>query len=115
RPALLLTPRRYASLGGAYRLCSLSGAGSPVVPRSLAGNAVGMPRTPQVPYLAIADALRARLDGGEWLPGEQVPSACQIADAYRTARTTAAKAVRVLAAEGRVSVVPNWGTFVAER
>ncbi len=79
------------------------------------GSAVGMPRQRQVPYLAIADALRARLDSGEWLPGEQFPSTSQIADEYRTTRTTAAKAVRVLAAEGRVTVVPNWGTFVAER
>jgi DNA-binding GntR family transcriptional regulator len=29
-------------------------------------------------------------------------------------RTTAAHAVRVLADEGRVTVVRNWGTFVAE-
>ncbi len=73
-----------------------------------------MPRQPQVPYLAIADALRARLDAGEWLPGEQFPSTSQIAAEYRTTRTTAAKAVRVLAGEGRVTVVRNWGTFVAE-
>jgi DNA-binding GntR family transcriptional regulator len=73
-----------------------------------------MPRQPQVPYLAIADALRARLDAGEWLPGEQFPSTSQIAAEYSTTRTTAAKAVRVLAGEGRVTVVRNWGTFVAE-
>jgi DNA-binding GntR family transcriptional regulator len=73
-----------------------------------------VPRTPQVPYLAIADALRARLDSGEWLPGEQLPSTSQIAGEYRTSRTTAAKAVRVLADEGRVTVVRNWGTFAAE-
>jgi len=27
---------------------------------------------------------------------------------------TAAKAIRTLVAEGRVTVVPSWGTFVAE-
>lgn len=74
-----------------------------------------MPRTPDVPYLAIADALRARLDAGEWLPGEQIPSTSQLAAEYSTSRTTAARAVRVLAGEGRVTVVRNWGAFVAER
>lgn len=74
-----------------------------------------MPRQPRIPYLAIADALRERLDSGEWLPGEQFPSTAQIAAEYSTTRTTAAKAVRVLADEGRVNVVPHWGTFVAER
>jgi DNA-binding GntR family transcriptional regulator len=74
-----------------------------------------VPRTPQVPYRAIADALRARLDAGEWLPGEQLPSASQLGEQYGTSRTTAARAVRVLADEGRVTVVRNWGAFVAER
>jgi GntR family transcriptional regulator len=74
-----------------------------------------VPRTPQVPYRAIADALRERLDAGEWLPGEQLPSASQIGAQYGVSRTTAARAVRVLADEGRVTVVRNWGAFVAER
>lgn len=67
-----------------------------------------------MPYLAIAAALRDRLDSGEWLPGEQLPSAAALAEQYATSRTTAARAVRVLADEGRVTVVRNWGTFVAE-
>jgi DNA-binding GntR family transcriptional regulator len=74
-----------------------------------------VPRTPQVPYLAIADALRARLDAGEWLPGEQIPSTAELAAEYGASRTTAARAVQVLAGEGRVTVVRNWGAFVAER
>jgi DNA-binding GntR family transcriptional regulator len=74
-----------------------------------------VPRKPQVPYLAVADALRERLDAGEWLPGEQMPSATELAAHYGVSRTTAARAVRVLADEGRVTVVRNWGAFVAER
>jgi GntR family transcriptional regulator len=74
-----------------------------------------VPRTPQVPYQAIADALRARLDAGEWLPGEQLPSASQLGTQYNVSRTTAARGVRVLADEGRVTVVRNWGAFVAEK
>jgi DNA-binding GntR family transcriptional regulator len=74
-----------------------------------------MPRSPQVPYAAVAGALRARLDEGEWLPGEQLPPARVLAEEYGVSRTTAARAVRVLAEEGRVTVVRNWGAFVAER
>jgi GntR family histidine utilization transcriptional repressor len=55
------------------------------------------------------------LDAGEWLPGEQIPSTTALAAEYGTSRTTAARAVRVLADEGRVTVVRNWGAFVAER
>jgi DNA-binding GntR family transcriptional regulator len=55
------------------------------------------------------------LDAGEWLPGEQLPSASQLAEQYGVSRTTAARAVRVLADEGRVTVVRNWGAFVAEK
>lgn len=72
-----------------------------------------VPRPQRFPYLALADALRERLDQGEWLPGEQLPSAEQLAEQYGVSATTAAKAVRVLADEGRVTVVRRWGAFVA--
>ena len=73
-----------------------------------------MPRTPEVPWQRVRDALRVRLDEGEWLPGEQIPSASRLAEEYGVSRTTAARAVRALADEGRVTVVQNWGAFVAE-
>jgi GntR family transcriptional regulator len=74
-----------------------------------------MPRTPEIPYLAIVAALRERLDAGEWLPGEQMPSTTVLAAEYDVSRTTAARALRVLADEGRVTIVRNWGTFVTEQ
>jgi GntR family transcriptional regulator len=72
-----------------------------------------MARSAQVPHAAIAAALRARLDEGEWRPGEQLPSARAIAREYGVSATTAARAVRTLADEGRVVIVANWGVFVA--
>jgi DNA-binding GntR family transcriptional regulator len=74
----------------------------------------GVPRRPEIPYLVVAASLRERLDAGEWLPGEQMPSATELAAEYGISRTTAARAVRVLAEESRVTVVRNWGAFVAE-
>jgi DNA-binding GntR family transcriptional regulator len=73
-----------------------------------------MPRSPRPPYLAVAALLRERLDAGDWLPGEQLPSVNALASEYKVSRSTAARAVRVLADEGRVSVVHGWGAFVAE-
>jgi DNA-binding GntR family transcriptional regulator len=79
------------------------------------GDDVAVPRPARFPYLVLADVLRERLDHGEWLPGEQLPSAETLAEQYSVSPTTAAKAVRVLAEEGRVNVVRRWGAFVAER
>ena len=73
-----------------------------------------MSRKPEIPYLAVVSALRERLDAGEWLPGEQMPSTTVLAAEYKVSRTTAARALRVLADEGRVTIVRNWGTFVAD-
>lgn len=72
------------------------------------------PREPQVPWQRVRDALRARLDDAEWLAGEQLPSAARLGEEYGVSRTTAARAVRALAEEGRVTVIRNWGSFVAE-
>jgi GntR family transcriptional regulator len=80
----------------------------------LRGNDRAVARSEQIPYLAVAAALRDRLDSGEFLPGEQAPSATDLAKEYKVSRTTAARAARVLADEGRLTVVRNWGTFVAE-
>jgi DNA-binding GntR family transcriptional regulator len=71
-------------------------------------------RKPEIPYLVVVSALRERLDAGEWLPGEQMPSTTVLAAEYKVSRTTAARALRVLADEGRVTIVRNWGTFVAD-
>jgi DNA-binding GntR family transcriptional regulator len=72
-------------------------------------------RGPQVPYKAIADALRERLDSGEWLPGEALPSLRVLAEQYEVSQATANRAIAELAEEGRVTTVRGWGTFVAER
>lgn len=73
------------------------------------------PRQPQIPHQAVAAALRERIRNGEWLPGEQLPSVRELAEEYQVSRATTARAVRTLADEGLVTIVPNWGTFVAER
>jgi GntR family transcriptional regulator len=74
-----------------------------------------MPRGPRPPYLVVAGALRERLDRGEWLPGEALPSVTELAEAYDVSSSTAGRAIRVLVDEGRLTTVKGWGTFAAER
>jgi DNA-binding GntR family transcriptional regulator len=73
------------------------------------------PKSPRPPYLAVADALRERIDAGEWLPGEALPSVTAISAEYKVSTSTAGRAIRVLADEGRVTTVQGWGSFVAAR
>jgi DNA-binding GntR family transcriptional regulator len=71
------------------------------------------PRGPRPPYLTVADALRERINAGEWLPGEALPSAAALAEAYGTSSSTVGRAVRVLIDEGKLTSVKGWGVFVA--
>ena len=66
-------------------------------------------------YLQIAAILRGQIERGEIAPGRPVASETQLMQRYEVARLTARKAVRVLADEGLVEVVPGRGVYVAER
>jgi len=74
-----------------------------------------MPRGPRPPYLAVADAFRERIDAGEWLPGEVLPSVSALSAEYDVSTSTAGRAIRVLADEMKVTTVKGWGTFVVGR
>lgn len=68
-----------------------------------------------MPYQQVADALRERLDAGEWVTGEALPSVSALGREYGVSRATAARSIKVLVAEGRVETVAGWGSFVRER
>jgi DNA-binding GntR family transcriptional regulator len=65
-----------------------------------------------VPYRRVAAALRARLEAGEWLPGEALPGARVLAAEYGVSHATIKRAVDLLADDGLLTVVAGWGTFV---
>lgn len=67
------------------------------------------------PYRQVAASLRQKIEEGELLPGEQLPSLDRISADYGISRATAQKAVRILIEEGLVVSRPRWGVFVAER
>ncbi len=64
-------------------------------------------------YVQIAGVLRARIKRGDWQPMRPLPGEQRLADEFGVARMTARKAVRVLADEGTVFVVPQRGAFVS--
>jgi DNA-binding GntR family transcriptional regulator len=48
------------------------------------------------------------------LPGEALPGIVPLAAEYEVSKSTVARAVKLLADEGRVYTVRGWGTFVSE-
>ena len=75
---------------------------------------VHMPsRGPELPSRQVEDDLRRRCLAGEWNPGERLPAVADLAVHYGVARNTVTKALRRLADDGLVEIVPSWGTFRA--
>jgi DNA-binding GntR family transcriptional regulator len=72
-------------------------------------------RSGEPPYLRIAADLRARIESGEFRPGDALPSITRLSQEYGVAKTTAQKALQVLKDEGLARGVQGWGTIVAER
>lgn len=66
------------------------------------------------PYLQVAAILRARIQSGDLPPKTRLPSIVGLVQEYGIARTTAAKALKVLVDEGLAEVITGWGTFVRE-
>jgi GntR family transcriptional regulator len=74
------------------------------------------PRGAEPPYRQIAAWLRARIEAGEFRPGEDpLPSEKDLIQLFGVARDTARRAVQVLRDEGLVVTVPQRGTYVTPR
>jgi DNA-binding GntR family transcriptional regulator len=71
--------------------------------------------TPVPPYLQLAAIIRRQIDSGELAPGQQLPSAVSLAANFQVSVPTVRKAISLLKAEGLVTGVAGYGTFVAER
>lgn len=65
-------------------------------------------------YYQIEQDLRRRIEGGEWQPGEQIPTEADLGAVYRASRVTIRQAISNLVAEGRLVREPGRGTFVSE-
>jgi GntR family transcriptional regulator len=65
------------------------------------------------PHRQIAAWLRARIEAGEFGPGQRLPTERDLMQQLGVAATTARRAMRVLAEEGLVVTTPGRGTHVA--
>ena len=70
--------------------------------------------TPVPPYRQLAAILRGKAESGELPPGTQLPSILALSAEYGVATITVRKALAVLKAEGLVTGVPGYGTFISE-
>lgn len=70
---------------------------------------------PPVPltYRQVADDLAARVERGEYKPGEAIPSYSEIASLYSVSVSTASRAVALLRDRGIVVGHPGRGVYVA--
>jgi GntR family transcriptional regulator len=66
-------------------------------------------------HISIRDDLRIRLNSGEWVPGQRLPSEAELAGRYGVARMTLRQAIGALASEGVVVRRQGRGTFVADQ
>lgn len=73
-----------------------------------------MPAIP-LSYVEIAADIAARIEAGEYQPGDKIPSYKQIEDLYSVSFSTAARAVALLRDRGLVIGAPGRGVFVADR
>ncbi|WP_238006158.1 GntR family transcriptional regulator [Dactylosporangium sp. AC04546] len=64
-------------------------------------------------YKGIREALRARLVGGEFQPGDALPSEAALVAEYGVARNTVRRALDQLAEEGLITTQPGRGRLVS--
>ena len=64
-----------------------------------------------MPSRRVEADLRRRAGSGEWASGQALPSVATLADHYGVSRATVSKALRRMADDGLVEIVPQWGTF----
>lgn len=72
-------------------------------------------RTRQYLHLEVSDALRSRINDRETPPGTILQSEHGLSQEFGVSRSVIRQALRTLAQEGEVHVVPGRGTVVAER
>lgn len=63
-------------------------------------------------YLQIADIIQERVNRGELLPGQPVPSEALMETEFQVARTTARRVARELRERGTAYTIQGEGTFV---
>ncbi|WP_019868985.1 GntR family transcriptional regulator [Salinispora oceanensis] len=72
-----------------------------------------MPAKPK--WAKLAAHVRARIESGEWAPGEKLPSTAQLKQEHGGSQTVVRQAILVLQTQGFVEGVHGIGVLVAEQ
>jgi GntR family transcriptional regulator len=67
---------------------------------------------PVAPYRQVAQILRERIAEGTYQPGTRLPSIVDLVQEFGVARTTARKALNLLAEEGLAELSAGMGFYV---
>jgi DNA-binding GntR family transcriptional regulator len=70
------------------------------------------PRSAEPSYRLIASDLRTKIEGGELLPGDLLPSEAELSSQYGVSRGTTRQAFLELQAAGLIDAVQGKGRFV---
>jgi GntR family transcriptional regulator len=65
-------------------------------------------------YVQLKDALREKIERGEWKPGDQLPGELELGQMFDVSRTVIRQALQELTSEGLIVRKKGKGTFVAE-
>ncbi|MCW2942124.1 MAG: transcriptional regulator, GntR family [Actinomycetia bacterium] len=66
-------------------------------------------------YILIAEDLQRRIDAGELVPGDRLPTEAELAKRWNVSGSTVKDALKELRKNGRVSTRPREGSFVTGR
>lgn len=69
----------------------------------------------EFPYLQLAAILRERITAGEYPPGGKLPTIIEITAQTGLTAMTIRRAMRMLADEGLIVIIPGRGTFVRRK
>ncbi|MGP3928042.1 GntR family transcriptional regulator [Streptomyces sp. 8N616] len=73
------------------------------------------PDAPKPQFQPLAGILRARIERGDWKPRYPIPSEARLVEEYGLSRPTVRRSISALVDAGYLCVVPQRGTYVAER
>jgi GntR family transcriptional regulator len=87
---------------------------APVPPRPARQGSEPIEEGSVTPYRQLAEILKARIQRGDWQPGQAVTSETRLVQEYGLARSTVRRAIAVLAEEQTVWTVQGRGTYVGQ-
>lgn len=89
-------------------------SGASVPPRPAKSECERIEEGPVTPYRQLADILKARIERGDWRPGQSIASEPRLVQEYGIARSTVRRALDVLVEERVVWKVQGRGTYVGQ-